>query len=452
MKEALSTEPVPLPLKVAVQYSLPATVFGYMVFLIAVYLMKYTTDVLMMAPAVIGSIMFIARIWDAFSDPLVGYLSDRTTLKMGRRRPWILFSSVPLGLGFYMMWCPPESLTGTALVAWMAFGVLFFYTAFTTFSIPSMSLGAELTDSYDGRTRLFGIRHGFNEIGTFLAVLSMFLLTQAADPGPVIQEICFVVAVVTVIVFSYMTWTVKEPVRPREKIEFNAFSSFKHVLSNGYALRLAVVMLLLMSGTTAAGVYTPYVAEYVLKTPDLTAMFLLIYSVVSIISIPVWVYLSRFVEKKVLWMYALLFLGVGLGSGFFLEEGSVVFMCCMLALTGFGGGSLGVMAPSVKSDVIDYGEYLYGKRTEGAYFAVYNFIQKAAAGLTFFVIGILLELGGFEPGVEQTESSKTWILTGFALLPMSLYLLSAYILSGYSLTRDEHARILSTLSEERVYE
>ena len=80
---------------------------GYMYLLLSLYVMKFSTDVLLIAPAVMGLIFSISRIWDAVSDPLVGYLSDRTSISLGRRRTWILFSFIPIAIGFYAVFAPP---------------------------------------------------------------------------------------------------------------------------------------------------------------------------------------------------------------------------------------------------------------------------------------------------------------------------------------------------------
>ena len=90
-------------------FGIPAIGAGYMYLLLSLYVMKFSTDVLLIAPAIMGLIFSISRIWDAISDPLVGYLSDRTKNKFGRRRSWILASCIPISIGFYAVFSPPEN-------------------------------------------------------------------------------------------------------------------------------------------------------------------------------------------------------------------------------------------------------------------------------------------------------------------------------------------------------
>ena len=124
-----------------------------MYLLLSLYMMKFATDVLLIAPAVMGLIYSASRIWDAVSDPLVGYLSDRTTTRLGRRRSWLLISSLPIAITFYMVFAPPQSLEGPMLIAWVAVAVIGFYSAMTLFFVPHLSLGAELSDDYHERRR-----------------------------------------------------------------------------------------------------------------------------------------------------------------------------------------------------------------------------------------------------------------------------------------------------------
>ena len=149
---------------------------GYMYLLLSLYVMKFSTDVLLIAPAVMGLIFSISRIWDAISDPLVGYLSDRTSTSLGRRRTWILFSFIPIAIGFYAVFAPPQNLAVTGLSWWMAAAIIGFYSAMTIFFVPHMALGAELSNDYHERSRLFGLRHAFYTFGSILSLATMYWL------------------------------------------------------------------------------------------------------------------------------------------------------------------------------------------------------------------------------------------------------------------------------------
>ena len=157
-------------------FGAPAIGAGYMYLILSLYVMKFSTDVLLIAPAVMGAIFSLSRIWDAISDPLVGYLSDRTTLRLGRRRTWILGSCLPISIGFYAVFAPPFSMQGDDLTLWMTIAIIGFYSAMTLFFVPHMALGAELSTDYHERSRLFGVRHIFYTLGSILSLAAMYLL------------------------------------------------------------------------------------------------------------------------------------------------------------------------------------------------------------------------------------------------------------------------------------
>ena len=165
-----------VPLGTTIAYGMPGLGAGYMYLLMSLYVMKFSTDVLLIAPAVMGIIFSISRIWDAISDPIAGYLSDRTTFKFGRRRTWMLLSFVPISFGFLAVFSPPESMQGQSLDLWMMIAILSFYSAITLFNVPHMALGAELSEDYHERTRLFGVRHIGFTLGSILSLVSMSLL------------------------------------------------------------------------------------------------------------------------------------------------------------------------------------------------------------------------------------------------------------------------------------
>ena len=168
---ASSTPPSPadrLPAAIIGAWATPRIAFGIMGTLFGVYYMKFATDVLLVAPAIVGTILAAARFWDAISDPLIGYLSDRTRSRFGRRRSWMFFAAVPMGLALVGIWSPPEWLNEFQLIIWLAVGLLIYETVQTAYFVPHGSLGVELTFDYHERTRLYGLSH---MIGIFDQVL-----------------------------------------------------------------------------------------------------------------------------------------------------------------------------------------------------------------------------------------------------------------------------------------
>lgn len=192
----------PLSLQSIINYNLPTIGVGFMFFIVALYLMKFSTDVLLISPAIMGIIFGVSRIWDAVTDPLAGYFSDRTTLKSGRRKSWIFASIIPVVASFYMMWNPPPSFTGWHVNLWMGAAVLMFYTSMTIFVVPHTSLGAELSLNYHERTKIFGWRHMLWNTGSLPALVGMFLLIRSDSPREVAYNITLIAGVTTAVLIA----------------------------------------------------------------------------------------------------------------------------------------------------------------------------------------------------------------------------------------------------------
>lgn len=422
---------------------------GFMFFMVTLYLMKFSTDVLLISPAAMGIIFGLSRIWDAVTDPVAGYMSDRTSLKSGRRRPWMLCSIPFIAVTFFMMWNPPLDLSEAALIMWMAAAIIFFYTAMTAFTVPHTSLGAELSTNYHERTRIFGLRHMIWNSGSLLALVAMHQLIT----GENIRQIAFVItvlaAVVTSVLIFWMYLNTSERPEFQGRGESNPLVAFGDVLRNKHAVLLLVVFFIENLGAATIGILTPYIAEYIVGRPEKTVIYILLYLLPSVLSVPLWIPLSRIVGKKAMWMFSMLVTAFGFGGMFFLEEGSDTLISVLAFVCGLGAGSGAVVGPSIQSDVIDFDEYKTGKRKEGIYFAAWNFVFKSATGITLMLTGFVLSASGFVPNVEQNETAKLALLTLYAIFPLVCYVIGALIFSRFKMSESDYQDIRAKLDRDQ---
>ncbi len=135
---------------------------------IAFLLLNYLTDTLGVSAGLAGIVIMIGKIWDAVTDPVVGYLSDKTRTRWGRRRPYILFGSVPLFIMMILMFTNPHLTGQWPLFTWSVVIFCLLCTAYTLVNIPYSALTPELTKDFHERTSLNGYRFGFAVIGTLL--------------------------------------------------------------------------------------------------------------------------------------------------------------------------------------------------------------------------------------------------------------------------------------------
>ncbi|MCP3984768.1 MAG: hypothetical protein GY723_10290 [bacterium] len=439
-----------VPLSVIVAYCLPTVGSGFMFLLVSLYLMKFATDVLLIAPAVMGTIFGLSRIWDAISDPVAGYLSDRTQHRAGRRRPWIFVSMFPIGLAYWMAWSPPEGITGGALTAWMTVGVFGFYSAMTVFVVPHLSLGAELTADHHERSRIFGFRHVGWTVGSIFALLGMARLLEAESVSieasrATAAQLAVAAGIVTAAMLGFAAFRLRERPDFQGRGADKPFAAFSDVWANPHARLLLTVTLVENLGAATIGVLTLYVADYVIGAGHLAPIVILCYMVPSVALVPLWIPISRRVGKRRLWMGGQLLTSLSFGGMFFLGAGDVYPMAALAVSAGVAAGVGGTLSPSLQADVIDYDEYQTRERKEGAYYSAWSFVYKSAYGLTLMLTGYVLQMSGFEPNVEQTDTVKLALRTLYGGFPFVCYLGGALLLRNYRLDEGEHARIRDAL-------
>ena len=421
-----------------------------MYLLVNLYIMKFSTDVLLIAPAVMGVIFSISRIWDAVSDPVAGYLSDRTTFKFGRRRTWILVSFVPISLGFLAVFSPPASMEGQALDTWMMFAILGFYSAMTLFLVPHMALGAEISDDYHERTKLFGVRHIGFTLGSILALVSMSILIKED-----VRQLASNLALLSVLIMSafiiFSVSRLKERPEYQNRVNKNPFKAFRDVWKNYHAKILLIILFIENLGGAVIGVLTLYVTQYIVEAPEWAPLIIFAYMFPAAASVPLWIPLSRKYGKIKLWIFSLAATGIAFGGIFIIpfldsvtERLIVIFTGAILG--GIAAGCGGAVGPSIKGDVIDYDEYLTGERKEGTYFAAANFVFKSATGIMLLLTGFVLQFSGFIPNQPQTMEVKIALISLYGLVPLIFYSLGAFLLyKKFKFGEKEHAAIKSEL-------
>jgi GPH family glycoside/pentoside/hexuronide:cation symporter len=424
-----------------------APMIGVMVsnVLVGLYLMKFATDVLLIPPAAVGVVSLAGRVWDAVSDPMAGHLSDRTRTRMGRRRPWFLAAAFPIGVSVIALWAPPPDLAGGALVAWFAASVLFFYTAFTAFRVPHLAMGAELSRGYHDRTRVFAILQFVESLGIVGATGALYFFERAENPRLFAAEFATGLALVTTALVLVAAFVLRERAEFQGRGARSVGSMLRDVGGNAHARILMTVYLLEQFGFTALASLLPYVSDYVLKTPGYTSYYVIAAVAPMIVSLPAWVVISRRFGKKPAWLFSIAVKALVFGAMLLLDEGDVAAILALCIGFGLMNGCSAVVTPSLQADVVDWDESRTGERKEGAYFAMFNFAHKAAAGLSMGLTGITLSLVGFQPNVEQTETAVLGIRLLAAGFPCLFYAVSLVLVARFALDENAHRALRSKL-------
>jgi GPH family glycoside/pentoside/hexuronide:cation symporter len=421
-------------------YSAPALGAAVLGVLFYVYIPNLYSEELKVPLGIVGIIVFFSRVWDAIIDPLVGYLSDRTRSRFGRRRIWIAVSLLPLAVTFYLLCAPPRSLSVSAASWWLALGTFTFFLFWTTLSIPYEALGTELSDDYHERNRLYAVRQGVIVVGTLLAGVLPVVFAGAAPEQVYARwgEMGFWTGVLVVLGGGGLLLTVRENrVSAGPPPSRDLLGAIACVKKNRPFLVLLAAYTLSGFGASLPATLIVYYVKYVIGA-DSPAKFLTVYFAVGFLFLPAWLWVARKVGKRDAWIYSMLvntgaFIAVvPLGHG---DEGLYMLL---VALSGIGyGGSLALPA-SMQADVLDLEAFERGARREGEFIALWSISSKLAAAFGSGVAFPILSATGYAPNVAQSAKTVFMLSLLYAGVPSLCNLLAIVVARQYQLTEGDH--------------
>ncbi|RIK45038.1 MAG: MFS transporter [Chloroflexi bacterium] len=419
------------------------------------FLLIFLTDVARLDPAAAGSILLITKIWDAVNDPMVGWLSDRTRTRWGRRRPWILFGAIPFGLLFFLLWLTPP-LGDTGKYFYYLLIALLGDAAFTAVNLPYTALTPELTRDYDERTSLNSYRFGFSIAGALIAaVLHPQIVQSFATPqaGYTVSAAVWGV-LVTIPCFVVFAGTRERPERLVVEVSVTKIPYWEQ-LRIAFANRpyRFVIGLYLLSWFTLQLVQTViiYFLTYYLRRPDQIPLVLLAVQSSSFLFLFVWSAASRRLDKRLVYMMgATIWLAVQLAL-FFVTPDRFSWVIPLAALAGAGVAVAYLIPWAMMPDVIEYDELETGQRREGIFYGFMVFLQKACLALGIYLVGLALSWTGYitpsdaVPTPVQPERALAAMRVLMGPAPALILAASLVLAYFYPITRAEHARVRAAL-------
>jgi len=395
------------------------------------------------------------RLFDAVTDPAIGFLSDRTRTRFGRRRPYIAAASTLLALSIYVLFNPPHA-SPTFETAWFGASIFALFLFWTLAVVPYESLGPEITFDYHERTTLFGMRDGALIAGTLVAASSPALVTWVGGMpagGEGEREKFFWISVLYApLVIAFCWWcvvSIRE--RPVEEVgkKQGLWQGLRGVAHNRPFIILLVSYTVSAFGNNLPATLILYYVEYVLES-KLADLFLLIYFVTGVLFLPGWILLSRRLGKKWTWIASM---GVNTGAFvgvFFLGPGDAWIYGILVFVSGIGLGATLAIPSAMQADVIDYDELLSGERREGQYIGLWSVTKKLAAalgvGLTLSILGAV----GYTPNVEQSEQVRLTLRILYALVPSVCNIVALLIALAYPISLKRHEEIKQAIGERKA--
>jgi len=425
------------------------------------YFVYYLTDVVGLSPAVSGLVSLIGVCWDGITDPIVGYLSDRTRNPKGRRRPWMIKTIVPEAVIVFMLFAPFEfSSTATATVYYIVISILF-WTLYTTYVIPYMSLAAEMTSDYKERNylRVYNMIFG----GIFMLFCTsgpQVVCTWAANNGMSLRDAWGVSGAIfgaIALIFGFICCVATRGAeKPATEEILNQDEGIIQVIKETMKIKsyriLCIAVVLFFIGDIACSTAGVYFLTYVCGLDsNQQALYFLVYSLAYVGMVPLDGIMMNKLGKKKAINYSMIFLFIMGVAAFLLKIHTLLGACILVTLTMFTVSMLFTAYVALAYDVAELDEYINGKRREGSLVSIVSFAQKLGSAIGTYVCGIILTIIGYDATLAvQSETTVSGILALVTLLPAFAGLVFFLIMLKFPIGPKEYECILQANADKKA--
>jgi GPH family glycoside/pentoside/hexuronide:cation symporter len=429
-------------------YILPAFVIALPTIPVYIHLpVLYGTE-LGLGLATTGIILLIARIFDTITDPLIGWLSDRFNYRGAHRKPWIAFGAIIAGIGLFKILNPPVAVNAEYLLIWS----VVLYGGWTMVAVPYLAWGAELSTNYYERTRVTSWREGVGLLGIVGAgVVAAVFTTLGYTEQESIGAIAWLAITAGVIVLPLLLYLVPDAELGRKSktksSPSNILKGLRSLAANGPFVRLLSAWFLngIANGIPAA-LFFIYLEHALGAGPDERPIFILTYFVAAISAIPIWLKLSRRLNKHRTWCWAMSLACVAFATVPFIPAGSFSSFAIVCVVTGMGLGADLALPPAIQADVVDYDRWRNKQERTGLQFALWGMSTKLALALSVGIALPVLDIFGFDANSAEQDSFTALIMI-YAVVPIVIKIAAIFVVWNFPLTPKKLVVIQHRLSK-----
>ena len=427
-----------------------------------------------MNPAAIGMIMSLSRFTDALTDPVMGYVSDHTKSKWGRRRPYIFIGAILCGIVFALMWQLPAGHSQHFYFWFFLIGTNLFYVAYTIFATPFIALGYELTPDYHERTRLMGVGNFMGQfawvaVPWFYAIMENKRLFDNSVQGA--RGLAIAIGIIVILIGTLPALLFKERYKSvalgeEKSTAFRGlgthikefFKGFLITIKFGPFLKLCAATFMVFNGFMVVSGFSSYIIIYYIFGGDKSAgsiymgWFGTVSSVCTFCVIALVTWLSTKIGKRRAFFIATSISIVGYGLKWFCyKPGSPLLLLLPAPLIAFGLGGLFTLMGAMMADVCDMDELNNGHRREGMFGAIFWWVVKLGMALAFALSGYLLNATGFDVALEGNQAPRTLFLLRICDVgvPIVTSLIAILAIASYKITEEKAHAVRKALEERR---
>jgi GPH family glycoside/pentoside/hexuronide:cation symporter len=427
-------------------FSLTSTIVG-------AYFAIYLTDVVGVSPAIAALAIFVGGTWDYINDPIVGYISDRTRSRWGRRRPFLLFGALPVFLVFALMWWRPPFTSQMALGVYYALIYALYDTVATFAYMPYYALTPELTSDYDERTELTTTRMFFSILGSLVAFTMPLLIVDGFNPSHAGRVLLMggIFGFASVIPLWLVFFSTRERDEFMNQEQTGARQAVKAAWKNRPFIFGLVIFLFTWVTISIIQLILLYYIKYVVQREAQSDLIMATIFVVAMLALPLWEWISRRLNKRLAYIAGIAFLmAVLLSLASFNPTTSLTLLLALCVLAGIGVAAAHVLPWSIIPDAIEYGEWQTGERHEGMFYSLITLAQKIAVSIALPLALLVLNYSGYIPNSPvQPAAAVTGIRFIAGPIPAVLLGLGILFAALYPLGRENYSEIARNLEARR---
>lgn len=380
--------------------------------------------------AAIGTAWIIIRMFDAVSDPAIGWLSDRTPVSWGRRRVWLGLSVPVIILAVWQSFVPPEDAGLSHAVLWLFVLTL----GWTMAQTPYTAWGAELAPGYRERTRVTSWREAMVLVGT-LGVTVAYVGGGSGGEG--LRWVAILVSVA--LPLSVLLLVLRVPDRaPVAQTRLSLAAGLSAMTQNKPFTRLLSAWFVngLANGVPVT-LFLFFTADRLGMDVDTAGLMFLLYFAAAILGVPFWGWAAARITKHRAWCCAMVYASMIFVAALFLGEGDVIAFGVISVLTGLAFGADLILPPSIQADVVQLDTERTGAARAGLFFAIWQVATKAAVALSSGLVLIALDWSGFNAGGDNTSSTLTTLSVLYAGIPIVLKLTAVAMMWRFPLGEEQ---------------
>jgi glycoside/pentoside/hexuronide:cation symporter, GPH family len=424
-------------------------------FTVGFFFIYYLTDIVKLQPYLAGLAYFIGQAWDSINDPLIGAISDRTRSRHGRKRVYLLYGVLPFALSFILLWMVPLEGSQALKFGFATVAMLVYVSLYSLIAVPYTALVPVMTNDYDERTQIIGIRTILSTLGTILGGGAAMLVSSFDSELTGLRVMALAFALWLVVTVFAAARSTRELEPPASRANLRPAYSWRRYLGLLRDRNVSILMVFKFLGAVATGSLVaalPYFSKYILGDEGRSTIGLALYILVAAACVPLWERLSRRYDKRRLLLWAMVVLvGLLLAIGLLVTAELVPAFYAGCALMGTVMSAYTLIAYSFPPDLVDYYEVQAGERHESILFGFWHTTHQLGVATAGLLLGLFLQVFGYNgANATQAPAAVLAIRLSLALVPGLFMLLAVIVLQRYGITRSAYLQIRATIDQRKL--